>query len=110
MQFSQRLTSLINQTKHTQAELARFVNVKPNTVSDWINKNTSPKIEHLYLIAEFFNVSFNYLMTGMEKAIPNLTNDEQQLLEVYNNLEQDDKIRVYERALTLFDISKNNIL
>ena len=52
------------ETHHNQAELARFVGVKPNTVSDWINKETSLKVEHLYRIADFFSVSFNYLFTG----------------------------------------------
>lgn len=56
MNFSQRIADLLVETKHNQAELARFVGVKANTVSDWINKGTSPEIEHLYRIADFFHI------------------------------------------------------
>lgn len=71
MNFSQILTELLVQTKQSQADLARFVGVKPNTVSDWINKGTSPKIEHLYRIADFFSVSFDYLFKGEEISTNN---------------------------------------
>ena len=57
MDFKQRLSDLLVQNNHSQAELARFVGVKNNTVNDWINKGTSPKIENLYRIAEFFDIS-----------------------------------------------------
>lgn len=66
MNFRQRIADLLVEKKRTQADLARYVGVKPNTVSDWINKGTSPKIEHIYLIAEFFSVSFDYLFDGRE--------------------------------------------
>ena len=71
MNFNQILTELLVQTKQSQADLARFVGVKPNTVSDWINKGTSPKIEHLYRIADFFSVSFDYLFKGEEISTNN---------------------------------------
>lgn len=66
MEFGQILSALLVKNHYTQASLAEFVGVKPNTVSDWIKKGTSPKIEHLYKIADFFNVSFDYLFQGKE--------------------------------------------
>ncbi len=41
---------------------------KPNTVSDWINKGASPKIEHLIKIKEYFNTTFDYLLLGEEQT------------------------------------------
>lgn len=68
MNFNQRIAYLLKEKKCSQADLAKFVGVKPNTVSDWINKETSPKIEHIYAIAKYFNVSLDYLFYGTETS------------------------------------------
>lgn len=64
---------LVAQNK-TQAQLAAFVHVKPNTVSEWLNNGSSPKIDKIYLIANFFGVSFDYLFTGEEGRDNQATN------------------------------------
>lgn len=94
MNFSQRITDLLVETKHNQAELARFVGVKANTVSDWINKGTSPKIEHLYRIADFFSISFDYLFTGKSNS---LSTNESELLEVFQNFNDREQVKIIGR-------------
>lgn len=94
MNFSQRITDLLVETKHNQAELARFVGVKANTVSDWINKGTSPKIEHLYRIADFFSVSFDYLFIGKSNS---LSTNESELLEVFQNFDDREQVKIIGR-------------
>ena len=84
MDFKQRLSDLLVQNNHSQAELARFVGVKNNTVNDWINKGTSPKIENLYRIAEFFDISFDNLFTNAETSSNSLSEDEVELLKYYS--------------------------
>ncbi len=66
--FVNNLKTLLSTQNKKQSQLADFVGVKPNTVSDWINKGSSPKIEHLCRISEFFNVSLDFLLTGKEKS------------------------------------------
>jgi len=66
--FNQRIANLLKEKKCSQSDLAKFVGVKPNTVSDWINKETSPKIEHIYKIAQYFNVSTDYLFYGKDNT------------------------------------------
>lgn len=68
MNFNQRIAYLLKEKKCSQADLAKSVGVKPNTVSDWINKGTSPKVEHIYAIASYFNVSIDYLFYGKENS------------------------------------------
>ena len=101
MNFSQRITDLLVETHHKQSELAKFVGVKANTVSDWINKGTSPKIEHLYRIADFFSVSFNYLFTGEESELSsgiNLTDsNETIMLELFRMLSEKEQDRIIGR-------------
>ncbi len=94
MNFSQRITDLLVETKHNQAELARFVGVKANTVSDWINKGTSPKIEHLYRIADFFSISFDYLFTGKSDS---LSTNESELIEVFQNFNDREQVKIIGR-------------
>ncbi|WFD12248.1 helix-turn-helix domain-containing protein [Tepidibacter hydrothermalis] len=64
--FVANLKMLLKKHNKKQSELASFVGVKPNTVSDWINKGSSPKLDHLCRISEFFNVSLDFLLLGKE--------------------------------------------
>ena len=98
MDFKQRLSDLLVQNNHSQAELARFVGVKNNTVNDWINKGTSPKIENLYRIAEFFDISFDNLFTNAETSSNSLSEDEVELIKYYNQLPVNEKNRLIGRA------------
>lgn len=98
MDFKQRLSDLLVQNNHSQAELARFVGVKNNTVNDWINKGTSPKIENLYRIAEFFDISFDNLFTNAETSSNSLSEDEVELLKYYKQLPVNEKNRLIGRA------------
>lgn len=47
---------------HTQKEIAELCGVKPQSVSLWLNGSTRPDILYLAKIAEFFNVSTDYLL------------------------------------------------
>ena len=98
MDFKQRLSDLLVQNNHSQAALARFVGVKNNTVNDWINKGTSPKIENLYRIAEFFDISFDNLFTNAETSSNSLSEDEVELLKYYSQLPVNEKNRLIGRA------------
>lgn len=108
MNFIQQLKRLLAQNDYSQAELARYVGVKNNTVSDWINKGTSPKIEHLYRIAEFFNVSHDVLMTGESKSSP-LPDDELELLTYYKELPEREQQRLIGRASALAEVYKEQV-
>lgn len=103
MNFSQRITDLLVETKHNQAELARFVGVKANTVSDWINRGTSPKIEHLYRIAEFFSISFDYLFIGKSNS---LSTNENELLEVFQNFDDREQIKIIGRIEEWLEVKR----
>jgi len=103
--FSQRISTLLMETNHTQAELSRFIGVKANTVSDWINKGTSPKIEHLYRIADFFSVSFDYLFIGKNseiRDISELTENEQEMLDVFKQFNEREQIKLIGKLEELY--------
>ena len=49
------------------SDVARATGIRPSTFSDWKNGHYTPKRDKLQKIADFFNVSIEYLETG--KAI-----------------------------------------
>ncbi len=68
--FTQILKDTLRSSGKNQKELAEFVGVRQNTVSDWINQGNSPKIEHIYRISEFFNISIDYLFGLTDDPTP----------------------------------------
>ena len=51
----------------TQAELASKLLVSDKAVSKWESNKGEPSIEFLPILAQLFDVSLDYLMTGKEK-------------------------------------------
>lgn len=71
------LNHLIEKKKITSAELSKSIGVAPSSVSRWINGSTRITNENLKKIADYFNVSTDYL-TGKSacesKELEDLTN------------------------------------
>ena len=52
---------------YKDATVAKETGITKSTFSDWKSGRSTPKKEKLQKIADFFNVSLAYLMTGEEK-------------------------------------------
>lgn len=59
--FPQRLRLLFNETKASQADVANYVGVTRQAVSQWMNGKTTPDCYSFKKVAEFFDVSLEYL-------------------------------------------------
>lgn len=73
--FANRLRTLLETHARTQADLVRFLNVRPNTVSAWCTGRALPQLATIERIAEFFKVSTAHLlveatMTETAEAAP----------------------------------------
>ena len=62
--FAATLRDLMEKNGTTQKELAKFVEVRPQTISLYCTGETQPTVDKALRIAEFFHVSVDYLMTG----------------------------------------------
>ena len=62
-----RLKQLRKEQKVTQIELAQMLNVKQTTISNWENEITEIDQQSLFTLADYFNVSVDYLM-GRDNA------------------------------------------
>lgn len=63
--FAERLKELREEQKLSVSELAKRLNVSPIAISRWENQKRTPNIDTLFLIANFFGVSADYLI-GIE--------------------------------------------
>ena len=60
--FSSRLIALRKENKLSQAKLGELINKRRSTISGYETEGKEPDIETLCLLANFFNVSTDYLM------------------------------------------------
>ena len=60
--FSVRLCELIVENEISKRELAKKIGVSATSISDWSNGKVQPTAENIYLIAEYFQVSADYLL------------------------------------------------
>lgn len=58
--------ALCAQNGVTPYRVGKETGISTSTLSDWKNGKSSPKQDKLKLIADFFGVSVDYLITGME--------------------------------------------
>ncbi|MFS9335227.1 helix-turn-helix domain-containing protein [Streptococcus peroris] len=59
--FSKRLKELRKEKKLTQKEIAEQIGIKRNTYSDWETGKNEPNFENLIKLADFFEVSLDWL-------------------------------------------------
>ena len=64
--FSEVLRSLLNEKKISGAELGRRIGVSKEAISKYCKGENIPKTPQLLKLAEYFGVSPEYLLTGVE--------------------------------------------
>ncbi len=63
--FSERLKELRTERRVGQVELARAIGVSSGIISLWETGQREPKMTNLILLAEYFDISIDYLV-GLE--------------------------------------------
>ena len=63
---AQRIKDLMKSEKLTQMQLAHALEVGQSSISDWLNYKSEPSIENLWKLADFFDVSVDYLIGRKE--------------------------------------------
>ena len=57
-----RLNELLTENKISKRELAKKIGVSATSISDWSTGKIQPTVENVYLIAEYFQISADYLI------------------------------------------------
>ena len=68
MEITKRIFDLLQQQNKKQSDLARFLDVRVATISEWKRNRCTPSVSVIGKIAEFLGVSVDYLVTGKEYA------------------------------------------
>ena len=70
MDFRERLFDLRRQAGLSQEELANLLGVTRQAVQKWESGTSRPDMDNLVSLAEYFNVSLDYLIAGREPTSP----------------------------------------
>jgi transcriptional regulator with XRE-family HTH domain len=94
-----RLKTLRNEKNLTQRELARLLNLSPSTIAMYETGQRFPDPETLKKIADFFNVSIDYLLgrTDIRSPVDEITeavSDDPELLEFWNELKEREDLKL----------------
>ena len=99
------IISLLKEQNKKQIDLTKFLGLSKNIFSEWKSKRSTSYMKHLPQIAEFFNVSVDYLL-GKETSVTE--NDFTYAL--YNELTHDlseEQIQQLKQLANFFRDSKN---
>lgn len=107
MEFNERLKNLRNERKIQQKDLASVLNYGATAISNYESGRNEPSISDLRKIAEFFNVSMDYLLCVNDVRNPYLKRDYPEnfdhLKTLYSSLDDKNKFLADEMLQWLFD-------
>ena len=87
MKFSDKLRMLIEERNLTQKQVAIDLNVAASTMGGYVQGSSEPDFDTLIKIAEYFNVSTDYLLNRLSKNT--VDQDEEELLRVYRSMKKE---------------------
>lgn len=61
-----KLQHLLMKEDINVSKLCEKINISPSTFSDWKSEKSFPKVDKLYLIANYFNVPIEYFLEHKE--------------------------------------------
>lgn len=89
MSFGERLYKLRSEKNISQEELAELLDVSRQSISKWENDKAYPEMTRLLFMSDYFDVSLDYLMRGLEDEESEkedvVTYKSKNLLAVWNN-------------------------
>lgn len=102
--LTDRIDSLLTERNLRRADLCRAINISDSTIRTWITRGACPSAELALKVAQFFGVSVEYLLTGVNPGeVPNLYLDksEEEIIDIYRSLDKRGKTELYNIAQIL---------
>jgi transcriptional regulator with XRE-family HTH domain len=110
MNFASRLKSLREEKKLSQEELSQLINISRSTLSMYEINRRQPDPETLQKIADFFDVSVDYLLGRTDKRNIDTSNDvDERLHKVMQELGPDVLLAFYDLP-NMTDEEKENVI
>ena len=77
--------------------LGKAIGASSGNMSDWKAGRTSPNVEKLIRIADYFNVSVDYIL-GRDDRFPAFSPDTYELMRIYDRLDHEGQVIVLSEA------------
>lgn len=91
--IAERIQQLIIENNETAAHVLTQLGLSSNALSEWKKGKAKPSSDAIIKIAEYFNVSADYLLTG-KISYNELNKQEQEILCLYRKLPESGKERI----------------
>lgn len=105
MNFSYKLRSLIEERNLTQKQVAIDLNIAPSTMGGYVQGSSEPDFETLKRLANYFDVSTDYLLNIHTEKSNNFLEDE--LLRVFRSMTEEQQRLFIEQGKVF--VRANNI-
>lgn len=95
MEILERIKKLCAEKGINLTKLEKEIGLSQGAAYKW--KNSSPSLEVLDKLSNYFDVTVDYIMTGVEKTKPEIpmhTDEHFELLELYSALKDEQKIAI----------------
>lgn len=92
-----RIQLLMLQRGMNKTEFSKAIGVSAGNMSDWSRGRSSPSVDKLVKIADYFGVTLDYLV-GRDDRYPVPSPDACELMRIYDTLDREGKIIVMSSA------------
>lgn len=113
MVFTQRIFELLEAQGKSKAELARYLGIRPTTVTEWHTKGKKPSSDYISRISEFLGVTCDYLLTGENSsatltmpAIQHTNAVEAEMLRLFRLLPESEQLKLLGRTEVLVELAE----
>ena len=106
MSFGERLKVLIEEREITQKELAKAFNIAASTMGCYVQNTREPDFSTLKALADFFDVSTDYLLERPERSTD--TRLEAELLRIFRTLTPEQQELYVEQGRAFVKINAKN--
>lgn len=89
--FVDRIDLILKQKNLKRMALANELKQSVQAFTDWKRRDSIPSADIVVQIADFLNVSTDWLITGQKKKEEKLSADERNMLEAYRLLDEKDR-------------------
>ncbi len=105
MKFCDKLRMLIEEQNLTQKQVAKDLNIAPSTMGGYVQGMSQPDFETLKRLAQYFDVSADYLLNIPEKKNNGFL--EEELLRVFRSMTREQQSLFIEQGKVF--VKANNI-
>jgi transcriptional regulator with XRE-family HTH domain len=104
MTFPERLLELIKEKRINKNQLQKELNLNKSSILNWTTRGNIPSGDTLSILANYFNVSVDYLLGNSDIKKPAISNDDElgdidkAMLDKFKSLSAESQVKVLEYA------------